>query len=60
MTFREKMNDEYRSGRKDGFKRGVRKEKYRIAKKMLEAGNDIRNISECTGLSESQIAALKN
>ena len=66
LTEREKQNlvapyfeEGLLKGRKEGREEGSAKRSLEIARTMLAKGFDVATISECTGLSEEEIAALK-
>lgn len=49
------LNESYNSGKLNGIKQGIKQEKIILAKKLLETGMDIKNISELTELDEDEI-----
>ena len=49
-----------KQGRKEGRKEGREEKGKEIALQMIEKGIDVTTISECTGLTEKQVRALKS
>ena len=58
LTYNTEMNEARRKGLEEGEKRGEKREKEKIAKKMKEEGLDIELIKKITNLKEEEINLL--